>query len=169
MRSQLLSTSAPLPATTPLTPGAGCSIDAGDNLWQLTASSQANSPDNIYTVGFGTLTGPSDFSGSNPMLAPLGYYGGTTQTMPPLPGSPALDAGNDAAAATLATDQRGYPRLSGAHVDIGAVEFQSGVVVTPTTPVPARCVRRSPPLFWMRAAKISFASNLSNQTILIPK
>jgi hypothetical protein len=31
----------------------------------------------------------------NPLLAPLGYYGGPTQTMPLLPGSPALDAGSN--------------------------------------------------------------------------
>jgi hypothetical protein len=61
---------------------------------------------------------------ANPQLAPLGNYGGPTPTMPPLPGSPAIDAGSDSADAFLATDQRGYPRLSGAHVDIGAVEVQ---------------------------------------------
>jgi predicted outer membrane repeat protein len=57
-------------------------------------------------------------------LASLGNYGGPTPTMPPLPGSPAIDAGNDAAAGSLTTDQRGYPRVSGAHMDIGAVEAQ---------------------------------------------
>jgi hypothetical protein len=42
--------------------------------------------------------------------------------MPPLPGSPVIDAGSDGVTNTIATDQRGYPRLAGAHVDIGAVE-----------------------------------------------
>ena len=37
-------------------------------------------------------------------------------------GSPAIDAGDDSVTSFLATDQRGYPRLSGARVDIGAVE-----------------------------------------------
>ena len=32
----------------------------------------------------------------NPLLAPLGNYGGPTQTMALLPGSPAIDAGNNA-------------------------------------------------------------------------
>jgi hypothetical protein len=41
--------------------------------------------------------------------------------MPPLPGSPAIDAG---AATTLTTDQRGLPRPVGAGADIGAAEFQ---------------------------------------------
>ena len=41
--------------------------------------------------------------------------------------SPAIDAGDDAVIGppdNLTTDQRGLPRLSGAHVDIGAYEVQ---------------------------------------------
>jgi hypothetical protein len=71
-----------------------------------------------------TLVGTNLTSG-NPLLAPLGNYGGPTPTMPPLAGSPAIDAGDDSAASQFATDQRGYPRLTGAHVDIGAVEVQT--------------------------------------------
>jgi hypothetical protein len=52
-------------------------------------------------------------------LAPLGSYGGLTQTMPPLPGSPLIDAGGVTA---LATDQRGFPRSAGLAPDIGSVE-----------------------------------------------
>ena len=44
--------------------------------------------------------------------------------MPPLHGSPVIDAGFDSVTNSIATDQRGYPRRSGAHVDIGAVEVQ---------------------------------------------
>ncbi|HLX71111.1 MAG TPA: choice-of-anchor Q domain-containing protein [Verrucomicrobiae bacterium] len=72
------------------------------------------------SVNPGTGTNPII---ANPQLAPLGSYGGPTQTMPPLHGSPAIDAGSDPAN-FFATDQRGYPRPSGAHVDIGAVEAQ---------------------------------------------
>jgi len=53
-------------------------------------------------------------------LAPSGSYGGPTQTIALLPGSPAIDAGLDSAAP--ATDQRGLPRVGTA--DIGAVESQ---------------------------------------------
>ena len=66
---------------------------------------------------------------ASPQLAALGNYGGPTLTMPPLYGSPAIDAANDSATNIFATDQRGYPRLSGEHVDIGAVEVQ--VATTP--------------------------------------
>ena len=54
------------------------------------------------------------------LLAPLGFYGGITQTMPPLPGSPAIDAAIDS---TVTTDQRGLPRTVNT-TDIGAVEIQ---------------------------------------------
>ena len=63
----------------------------------------------------GTLANPV-----NPLLAPLAYYGGTTQTMPLLPGSPAINAGTDINAA--ATDQRGLTRYQ--QTDIGAFESQ---------------------------------------------
>jgi hypothetical protein len=77
----------------------------------------------------------SDLTGSaaaplNPLLAPLGNYGGPTQTMPLLPGSPALDAGDNALLpAGHTTDQRGLPRAVGGAVDIGAFESQ-GFTVT---------------------------------------
>jgi hypothetical protein len=61
----------------------------------------------------------------NPLLGPLTNNGGLTFTLALLPGSPAIDAGDDSATNTFATDQRGYPRRSGAHVDIGAVELQT--------------------------------------------
>jgi hypothetical protein len=71
----------------------------------------------------GTITGPAPLT-RTPDLAPLGNYGGPTQTMPPLPGSPAIGAGS-VAANIFATDQRGYPRTQNGLIDIGAVELQS--------------------------------------------
>ena len=56
---------------------------------------------------------------TDPLLAPLGDYGGPTQTMALLPGSPAIDAGTSTGAP--ATDQRGIARPQ-ARVDIGAFE-----------------------------------------------
>ncbi|WP_190315902.1 DUF4347 domain-containing protein [Pseudanabaena sp. UWO310] len=71
----------------------------------------------------GTIANPI-----NPQLAPLGNYGGTTQTHALLPNSPALNAGNNAGVA--ATDQRGATRIFGGVVDIGAFESQ-GFSLTP--------------------------------------
>lgn len=56
----------------------------------------------------------------DPMLAPLGNYGGPTQTHALCTGSPAIDAGNNTGAP--ATDQRGVSRPVGETVDIGAFE-----------------------------------------------
>jgi len=65
----------------------------------------------------GTTTTPLD-----PLLLPLGNYGGLTPTMIPQAGSPAINNGSNPAA--LANDQRGagFPRSFGGGVDIGAVE-----------------------------------------------
>ncbi len=57
------------------------------------------------------------------MLAPLANNGGATQTHALLPGSPAINAGNNEGAP--ATDQRGFARISGGIIDIGAFEYQS--------------------------------------------
>ena len=64
----------------------------------------------------------------NPELAPLGIYGGPTQTMALLPGSPAIDAGSNSLAVgpdgkPLVTDQRGLARIFNGTVDIGAFEY----------------------------------------------
>jgi hypothetical protein len=86
----------------------------------------------------GTTAHPID-----PLLAPLGNNGGPTQTAALIPGSPAIDAGDNALALDqdanpLTTDQRGpgFPRVLGGAVDIGAFEAPdqppvvSGVAVT---------------------------------------
>src|SRR5262249_33833408 len=64
----------------------------------------------------GTADQPID-----PRLEPLGDYGGPTQTQRPLPGSPAVDAGDNTDAPD--TDQRGLPRIVNSIIDIGAVEL----------------------------------------------
>ncbi|HEY1662175.1 MAG TPA: choice-of-anchor Q domain-containing protein [Verrucomicrobiae bacterium] len=77
----------------------------------------------VQSVGnAGTLIGGTSLLVVNPLLSPLGNYGGPTQTLPPSSGSPAIDA---AGPALLSTDQRGYTRPIGAASDIGAVEVTS--------------------------------------------
>ncbi len=64
-----------------------------------------------------------DILGSfDPRLGPLADNGGPTPTIALLPGSPALDAGDDA---LTGADQRGMPRKVGEHVDIGAYEMNA--------------------------------------------
>ncbi len=115
----------------------------------------------------GTFNAPGpNLTNGTPLLAPLGNYGGPTQTMPPLPGSPALDAGSDSATNLFSTDQRGYPRLSGTHVDIGAVELQAPIVTTAADSGPGS-LRVAASGFVDASASITFASNLSGQTIAL--
>jgi hypothetical protein len=81
--------------------------------------------------GGGFLTGPADLLNTNPLLGPLQNNGGPTFTMALLPGSPAIDAGDNTDAPQF--DQRGRPgfsRIVGILnptvpiIDIGAFEVQ---------------------------------------------
>lgn len=65
---------------------------------------------------------PEDTISVDPQLEPLADNGGTRLTHALSAGSPAIDAGNNAAGLTY--DQRGpgYPRIKGAGTDIGAYE-----------------------------------------------
>jgi Right handed beta helix region len=103
---------------------AGGLFDDGSSTFALTNTIVAGNttPDSPDIAA--SYSGVANFVGGNPELAPLGNYGGPTQTMPPEFGSPVINAGTDWVTNVLATDQRGYPRLAGAHVDIGAVEAQ---------------------------------------------
>ncbi|MDA1007111.1 MAG: hypothetical protein O3A87_11615, partial [Verrucomicrobia bacterium] len=67
----------------------------------------------------GTQSGSGTILTSDPLLAPLGNYGGPTQTMLPLYGSPAIDA---AANSTATTDQRELAVIG--TPDLGATEYQ---------------------------------------------
>jgi filamentous hemagglutinin family protein len=92
----------------------GAFVDQGNNLIGIADGSTGfgNSP----LVGTGAA--PID-----PLLSPLGNYGGLTQTMALLPGSRAIDAGNSA----IPTDQRGIARVGVA--DIGAFESRGFTLV----------------------------------------
>ncbi len=90
-------------------PGADCSgaiTSAGHNL------------DGDGSCG---LTGPGDLSNADPMLGSLANNGGPTRTYALLPGSPAIDAGDNVGCPL--TDQRGAARPLGSACDIGAYEF----------------------------------------------
>jgi hypothetical protein len=77
--------------------------------------------DGVHGNQVGTADNPID-----PMLGPLQDNGGPTLTHALLPGSPAIDAGNNAYATDF--DQRGpgFSRIVDGIIDIGAFEVQSG-------------------------------------------
>ncbi len=74
----------------------------------------------------GDLVG-TDAAPLNPRLSPLAFYGGTTESLHPLIGSPVINSGG---ATALATDQRGLTRTVGAATDIGSVETATPLTVT---------------------------------------
>jgi hypothetical protein len=123
--------------------GGGIYIDPGDvttlRNTLLGGNTASESPDvfgllsrsqghNLIGIGDGgSGFHPTDLVGTaafpiDPMLEPLGDYGGRTQTMRPLPGSPVINLGDNTDAPD--TDQRGFPRIILGFIDIGAVELQ---------------------------------------------
>jgi len=88
---------------------------------------------NVSSDNTCNFNGPGDLNNHDPLLGTLGYYGGPTQTIPLLSGSPAIDGGNpsgctDDQGNLLKTDQRGMPRPDPEDkggCDMGAYESQS--------------------------------------------
>jgi len=93
--------------------GAETIIDQGNNLIGIDATGAFTTSTLV-----GSATIPLDAR-----LLPLADNGGPTQTHALSADSPALNAGSDALAAGLTTDQRGFNRFNGT-VDIGAFELQ---------------------------------------------
>jgi hypothetical protein len=93
----------------------------------------------IHSAGYNLIEDPTGGSGFaptdilnvNPMLGPLADNGGPTQTMALLPGSAAIDAGENSDAPEW--DQRGpgFPRIVNGRIDIGAYEVQATGVARP--------------------------------------
>lgn len=76
-------------------------------------------PPSIPNVSGAIVNEGHNFIGGDSQLGVLADYGGPTPTYALRPGSAAIDAGDDS---ITGSDQRGNPRLVGAHVDIGAFE-----------------------------------------------
>ena len=85
--------------------------------------------------GGGYLTGTGDQINTDPLLGPLQDNGGPTLTHMPLPGSPAIDAGDPNFTPPPLRDQRGpcFYRKFGRRIDVGSVEAQP----QPRCPTPA--------------------------------
>jgi hypothetical protein len=98
---------------------------------------------NMSSDGSCNFSSSGDRNNTDPMLGPLQYNGGPTQTMALLPGSPAIDAGNpsgctDDQGHLLKTDQRGMPRPDTEDTggcDMGAYESQTDATKPQPSPV----------------------------------
>ena len=80
---------------------------------------------NIEDAASCAFTAPGD-QNTDPLVGPLGDFGGPTLTRPLLPGSPAIDHGDGCDP----TDQRGLPRPFGAACDVGAYEYAPPIPTT---------------------------------------
>jgi hypothetical protein len=98
---------------------------AGGNVTVTNSIVAGNGSADVYGT---TTDGGHNLVGGDPMLGALASNGGPTQTMALLPGSPAIDAGDDttcSASPVSGVDQRGYTRPAGSHCDIGAFELDA--------------------------------------------
>lgn len=96
---------------------------------EIPALSDGEEATNVsYSIIRGGYAGVQNQSG-DPMLCPIGEYGGPTPSMPPGEGSPAINAGLALYPSGLAVtnDQRGFSRDS--HPDLGACEAQNAPVI----------------------------------------
>ncbi|MGH9946571.1 MAG: choice-of-anchor Q domain-containing protein [Pyrinomonadaceae bacterium] len=139
---------------------AGTFISSGNNLIGDSAGDAANTGNPIAWQAVDYLDAP-------PMLGPLQDNGGPTQTMELLSGSIAINSGGNALAVDpfnnllLTLDQRGFTRIVGANVDIGAFEFGTSSPPPPPTPTPTPTVTPTPtptPTPVAGIPKIAFAS-----------
>ena len=95
---------------------------SGDNCSGIIISQGHNLSDD----GTCSLIQANDLSNTPAGLAPLGDYGGPTQTHHPFAGSAAIDSGS----CLTPTDQRGIPRPQGPDCDRGSVEVVEPVDLT---------------------------------------
>jgi hypothetical protein len=101
----------------------------------LSGSADSQGYNLIETVGNSRGWISTDILNRNAKLAPLTDNGGQTLTNALLAGSPAINAGNNADAP--ATDQRGFARIVGGTIDIGAFESDTPAATPTPTPTPA--------------------------------
>jgi hypothetical protein len=106
--------------------------DISGSLYSYGNNLIGNSSGNSFEAGSPVLTGNIVGTAANPVdprLAPIGNYGGPTQTMLPFGNSPVINAGRSDF--IYPTDQRGQSRPVAGVGDIGAVE--RSISVTQTT------------------------------------
>jgi hypothetical protein len=92
-------------------------------------SSALSVSDSVVQSGCPAASTCTNIITTDPLLGPLGDYGGNTQMIPLSSGSSAIDQAS--AAYCPATDQRNIARPQGSGCDIGAFEY-----VAPPTPTP---------------------------------
>ena len=106
---------------------------SGENIFNNSGTITSDGYNVCSDNGGGFLNGPGDQINTDPLLGPLQDNGGPTLTHAPLPGSPAIDAGDPNFTPPPYYDQRGpcYRRVYGRRIDVGSVEVQPPRCLTP--------------------------------------
>jgi len=113
----------------------------------------------------GSFAGANNLTNGDPHLSPLGNYGGPTQTMPPLAGSPAIDVG--AIRSPISWPPTSAASATGRRArGLGAAEYIASPIVTTTATLPTdRSAMPSPSR--PTGTAITFAPALSGQTNIL--
>ena len=134
------------------TQGAGASLDVANSIFKAGVANPRNIDNqgglvvsHGYNIthdagvlnsngGTGDLNAAGDQINTDPLLGALQDNGGPTFTHPPLPGSPAINAGDPNFTPPPFFDQRGagFARIAGGRIDSGSFELQGGPTPTPT-------------------------------------
>jgi hypothetical protein len=93
-----------------------------NNYGEDISKSEGGTQNITYSITPSDYTGNGNLHVDDPRLGELQNNGGFSQTVALLPGSPAIDAGDDANCPD--TDQRGMSRPRGNHCDMGAYEAE---------------------------------------------
>lgn len=126
------------------TTGNGASPDINGAVFPQSANNFVGAADAALTGISNGVNANQAGTVANPIFVLLGPQtgnGGSTINRVPLPGSPVINAGQNTLIPPGANlDQRGFPRIIGGTVDIGAVEFQppqtTTSLVLPANPAP---------------------------------
>ncbi len=102
----------------------------------LAATATVSGSHNLVMLHAGAINPGVITQTAAPLLGPLQYNGGLTQTMKPQPGSPVLGGGDRSVAP--GTDQRGVPRRLGpllVPIDLGSVQVSGAIATPPNSPL----------------------------------
>src|SRR5262249_14494326 len=100
--------------------------NAGGNVVNVGSASFVSLGHNLSSDVTGNLTALGDLPNTDPLLGPLQDNGGPTWTHALLPGSPAIDAGDNTDAPDFHQRGEGFARIVNKTIDIGAFEVQAG-------------------------------------------
>lgn len=107
---------------------AGVGASGSENCLLVDPAASSSAGGNIDSLDQCGFHAPGDHVNTNPMLGALQPNGGPVQTIAPLPGSPAIEGGQNSGCP--GTDARGVLRPAGPACDVGAFELATPSATT---------------------------------------